>query len=176
MCRLVGPAPSMDDGRVLRLNVEGKEVRYRDVPEKSWFAPAVSRMIRAGFSEGYRDRRGRLLGRYGPADPLRGSELMAFIERLTGQTLSIPRRAHLVGRSELIDQFLGALPLPMSQEKALELGITNGERLSNSVNRAEAATIFVRAAEKICPVLREATVKQPQTIRSRRREYNRAGE
>src|SRR3989344_625640 len=49
---------------ILEAKVDGKNVAFKDIPVKEWFAEFVLRVIDAGIASGYKDARGRLTGTF----------------------------------------------------------------------------------------------------------------
>ena len=64
----------------LKVKISGKDVVFRDVPVKDWYAASVATLIQSGIASGYRDARGELTGEFGPNNPITYAELakMAF--------------------------------------------------------------------------------------------------
>lgn len=50
------------------VRVDGRDVRFGDVPVRAWFAPYVRTIAELGIISGYRDAAGVPLGAFGPAD------------------------------------------------------------------------------------------------------------
>jgi len=52
----------------LQLRMEGKETTVWDVKKSDWFYPHVLALMELGIVSGYKDKQGKALGAYGPAD------------------------------------------------------------------------------------------------------------
>lgn len=78
---------------LLSVTVEGKEVVYRDVPVKAWFAPYVSLLIRQGIAEGYKDAAGHLTGEFGVTHAVTEAEILKIALQAAGRPLTrgVPR-------------------------------------------------------------------------------------
>jgi len=55
---------------------------FRDVVIDAWYTTAVTTVTRSGIFEGYKDPYGKLTGKFGPADPVRISEIAKIMQKL----------------------------------------------------------------------------------------------
>lgn len=83
----------------LQANIGKSSVIFHDIPVQEWFASFVLRMTEAGIASGYKDSQGRLLGEYGPANPVTYAEIAKMALETIGKgqvTVGIPvnRSAH----------------------------------------------------------------------------------
>jgi len=72
----------------LQMTVDGKNIVYRDVSTKSWFAPFVMLLLEQNVVSGYRSPDGELLGLYGPSDPVTYGEIAKMALELVGEDVS----------------------------------------------------------------------------------------
>ncbi|MFH1670880.1 MAG: S-layer homology domain-containing protein, partial [Patescibacteria group bacterium] len=78
------PALAQDDGRALRVMIDGKETTLRDVPTSTWFAPYVNVLVESGIVSGYRDARGNPTGEFGPANSVTYGEVAKMALKAAG--------------------------------------------------------------------------------------------
>jgi hypothetical protein len=67
--------------------VESRTVIFEDVPVTEWFSCAVHEMISREIFSGYRNERGKLTGRYGPADSISLGQLAKVATQLKGMNI-----------------------------------------------------------------------------------------
>ncbi len=70
-----------DAGR-LAMPINGKNVRFSDIPTNAWFACPVHDVINIGAFDGYRNIQGEPLGIYGPTDSITWGQLAKVVLRL----------------------------------------------------------------------------------------------
>lgn len=62
--------------------IDAQPVTFDDVPVDEWFACPISSVIEKGIFSGYQDARGKLTGRYGPADSITLGQLAKVAMKL----------------------------------------------------------------------------------------------
>lgn len=62
--------PLIANAMGIQVIIDGKTVTFADVPQSAWFAADVRAAAEAGIVNGYKDRRGMLTGKYGPANDI----------------------------------------------------------------------------------------------------------
>lgn len=70
--------------RPIVVTIDGKEVAFRDVLQKNWFATYVFTAVKSGIVSGYRGSDGKLLGLYGPGNSITVGELAKIAHELAG--------------------------------------------------------------------------------------------
>lgn len=73
-----------DRARFVSIDVNGKTVVFRDVPQGEWFAPHVAAIAKLGIMSGYRDASGEPTGEFGPGNPVTLGELAKLAHEVAG--------------------------------------------------------------------------------------------
>ncbi len=64
--------------------VEGQDIVFRDVPQDSWFAPAVFKATQRGILGGYKNAAGEPTGEFGPGNNVTIAELAKIAHKIAG--------------------------------------------------------------------------------------------
>lgn len=84
------PASPIEEQRLARIKgiltveVGGKRIPFRDVPDDAWFMPYVRSVLESGIMSGYGDALGRPTGQFGPANNVTVEELSKIAVNLSG--------------------------------------------------------------------------------------------
>lgn len=70
--------------RPIVVTIDGKDVAFRDVLQKNWFASYVFTAVKSGIVSGYRGWDGKPLGLYGPGNSITVGELAKIAHELAG--------------------------------------------------------------------------------------------
>ncbi|MDA1208810.1 MAG: S-layer homology domain-containing protein [bacterium] len=64
--------------------IDGESVIFTDVPTHEWFAPYVSKALKANVMSGYRDSSGTPTGKFGPSDNINIAQLAKIANEIAG--------------------------------------------------------------------------------------------
>lgn len=70
--------------RFVSVDVNGKTVIFRDVPQGDWYAPFVAKITKLGIMSGYKDESGEPTGEFGPSNHVTLGELAKLSHEVAG--------------------------------------------------------------------------------------------
>jgi len=82
------PVSNSKSSRGLHVIIDGHTLVLRDVPSSSWFAPYVQQIVDAGIASGYKDKRGKPTGEFGPGNPVTYAEIAKMALNVVGKQSS----------------------------------------------------------------------------------------
>ncbi len=131
--------PILAQAMGIQVIIDGKTVVFADVSQSAWFATHVRTAAEAGIVSGYKDSRGNLTGKYGPANDITIGEALKIAVEGAGYDESLYS-------SKIQSGFLHwASPYVSVSKGEAFLVIDARTRLDKPATRSEVAAIFTSA-------------------------------
>ncbi len=131
--------PILAQAMGIQVIIDGKTVVFTDVSQSAWFATHVRTAAEAGIVSGYKDSRGNLTGKYGPANDITIGEALKIAVEGAGYDEDLYA-------SKIQSGFLHwASPYVSVAKGETFLVINQRTRLDKAATRAEVAAIFTSA-------------------------------
>ena len=124
--------------------IDGISVTFTDVPTREWFAPFISKALKANAMSGYRDRSGDPTGKFGPSDNVNVAQLAKVAHEIAGidESKAFGRSKNTRARNTWFEDYF------VSAEK-LQWQVFTDHRLdpARTVTRAEVVTTLLQALD-----------------------------